>query len=103
MSPEETPQWIAASRNNKEMANGDTWSMVGFLIVILGLLATAQQQKPDFSGTWSLNAARSGPEPEVWLQRRPVRFIIQQTDEEVTIDTGDGSLFAVPAPVTETP
>ena len=73
------------------------------LFVLFGLLATAQQYNPNFSGTWALNVAQTGPEPEIWLQRRPVRFMIHQTDEEVTIDTGDGSLFGVVAPVTEKP
>jgi hypothetical protein len=70
---------------------------------LLALISTAQERKPDFSGTWLLDVARSGPEPEVWLQRRAARFIVQQRDEEITIDTGDGSLFGVTAPVTETP
>jgi len=72
-------------------------------VVLCGSIVTAQQGKPDFSGTWVLDVARSGPEPVIWLQRRPVKFIIHQTDDDVTIDTGDGSLFGVPEPVSETP
>jgi hypothetical protein len=84
------------------MKNGIKALVVAFF-VLLALIASAQQRKPDFSGTWLLNVARSSPEPDIWLQRRPVRFSIYQTDEEVTIDTGDGSLFGVTGPVTETP
>jgi len=65
--------------------------------------AVAQQVRPDFSGTWVLDAIRSGSEPETWLQRRPQRFMIQQTTEELTMDTGDGSLFGVSSAVTESP
>jgi|SRR5215831_1500124 len=72
-------------------------------VVLSGLIAAAQQGKPDFSGKWVLDVARSGPEPVIWLQRRPVKFTIRQTDDDVTIDTGDGSLFGVPEPVSETP
>jgi hypothetical protein len=67
------------------------------------VVVAAPQRKPDFSGTWVLNVARSGAEPEIWLQRRAVRFNIKQTDEELTLDTGDGSLFGVADPVTQTP
>ena len=72
-------------------------------VVLCGLIAAAQQGKPDFSGKWVLDVARSGPEPVIWLQRRSVNFTIRQTDDDVTIDTGDGSLFGVPEPVSETP
>ena len=60
-------------------------------VVLCGLIATARQGKPDFSGEWVLDVARSGREPVIWLQRRAVKFIIHQTDHDVTIDTGDGS------------
>ena len=72
------------------------------VVVLCGLIATAQG-RPDFSGNWVLDVARSGREPVIWLQRRPVKLIIRQTDDDVTIDTGDGSLFGVPEPVSETP
>jgi len=74
-----------------------------FFVVLCSLIAAAQQGKPDFSGTWVLDVARSGRESVIWLQRRAVKFIIHQTDHDVTIDTGDGSLFCVPEPVSETP
>jgi len=72
-------------------------------VVLCGLIAAAQQGKPDFSGKWVLDVARSGPESVIWLQRRLVKFTIRQTDDDVMIDTGDGSLFGVPEPVSETP
>src|SRR5262245_12508602 len=71
-------------------------------VVLCGLIAAAYQGKPDFSGKWVLDVARSGPEAVIWLQRRPVKFTIRQTDDDVTIDTGDGSLFGVTEPVSET-
>jgi hypothetical protein len=71
-----------------------------FLVLAVALSA---QSKPDFSGTWLIDVARSGPQAEIWLQRRAALFKIEQTNETVIIDTGDGSLFAVPEPVTETP
>src|SRR5262245_65288045 len=49
-------------------------------VILCGLIAAAQQGKPDFSGKWVLDVARSGPEPVIWLQRRPVKFTIRQTD-----------------------
>jgi hypothetical protein len=55
------------------------------------------QGRPDFSGTWLLDIARSGREPTIWTQRRPSRFVFTQTADELTLDTGDGSLFGVPA------
>src|SRR5262245_40654403 len=33
----------------------------------------------------------------------PRQFTIRQTNDDVTIDTGDGSLFGVPEPASETP
>ena len=70
------------------------------LVLPFGLRA---QSKPDFSGTWILDAVRSGPQTEMWNQRRARQFTITQTAQEVTIDTGDGSLFGVPDPVTDSP
>jgi len=82
-----------------------TIGRIGVLLcfVFPALIASAQKSKPDFSGIWILDAARSGPEPAIWLQRRPVRFDIHQTNDEITIDTNDGSLFGVTDPVTESP
>jgi hypothetical protein len=39
----------------------------------------------------------------VWNQNRAQRFTIAQSPLEVTIDTGDGSLFGVREPVTASP
>src|SRR5262249_34957447 len=87
---------------NSEMKNGIKSFVLAFFLLV-AFIVSAQQSKPDFSGTWILNVSRSGPEPEIWLQRRPVRFNIHQTDIAVDIDTGDGSLFGVTDRVTETP
>ena len=70
------------------------------LVLPFGLRA---QSKSDFSGTWILDAVRSGPQPEMWNQRRARRFMIAQTVQEVTIDTGDGSLFGVSDPAIDSP
>jgi hypothetical protein len=59
------------------------------------------QGKPDFSGVWILDKQRSGPEKVIWNQTRSGRFV--QSLLELTIDTGDGSIFGVPAPVTGSP
>lgn len=75
----------------------------GLFFVLFCFTAAAQQVRPDFSGRWVLDAIRSGSEPETWLQRRPLRFMIQQTTEELTMDTGGGSLFGVSSAVTESP
>jgi hypothetical protein len=61
------------------------------------------QEKPNFAGTWLLDAVRSGREPTIWTQKRPVRFMLTQTSHELTLDTGDGSLFGVPTLVVEGP
>jgi hypothetical protein len=71
-------------------------------VLILPLLLDAQSQ-PNFSGIWILDAVRSGVQREIWNQRRANRFVIAQTAQEVTIDTGDGSLFGVTEPVVEGP
>jgi hypothetical protein len=61
------------------------------------------QERPTLAGTWLLDGARSGREPPIWTQRRPARLVIAQTDDEVTLETGDGSLFGVPQLVIDGP
>lgn len=77
------------------------WCVV--LCAWAAVTAPSAQDRPDISGIWLIDGPRSGPQPELWLQQRARRFTIIQTVEAVTIDTGDGSLFAVRDPVTETP
>ena len=62
-----------------------------FFAVTLG-----SQGQPNFTGTWVLDNARSGPEPTIWTQRRPGGFVLSQTADELLLDTGDGSIFGVP-------
>ena len=77
--------------------------MWGLFFLLFCLIAAAHEPRPDFSGAWLLDAVTTGSEPEIWLQRRPLRLMIQQSAEELTIDTGDGSLFGVSSAVTEVP
>ena len=65
--------------------------------------AMQAQDRPNFSDTWILDKQHSGPEKVVWNQTRSGRFTIEHSPLEVTIDTGDGSLFGVREPVTEGP
>jgi len=61
----------------------------------LALVAASRsiaQDRPDFSGTWSLDRARNGPARDVWGQNRPQRFVISHTPSEFSVDTGDGSI-----------
>ena len=68
---------------------------------LFSFVGSSQQSRPDFSGNWVLDGARSGPEPDIWPQRRPIHLVIRHNLEELTIDTGDGSLFGVRVPVVE--
>jgi hypothetical protein len=54
------------------------------------------EEIPSFSGTWVLDEAQSGRARVVWTQTRPSHFVLSQTGDELTLDTGDGSLFGVP-------
>jgi len=75
----------------------------GAVAILAVPLATSAQSNPDFSGTWILQAEKSGPSKVVWNQTRAQRFTIAHGSLEVTIDTGDGSLFGVREPVTSVP
>jgi len=77
--------------------------MLSLFLILVSFIAGTLQSRPDFSGSWILDSQRSGSEPELWLQRRPVRLLIHQTNDELSIDTGDGSLFGVPSPVIDAP
>src|SRR5215831_5615927 len=77
--------------------------MCSLFLVLFSLVGASQQSRPDFSGNWVLDGARSGPEPDIWLQRRAIHLVIRQNLEELTIDTGDGSLFGVRGRVVEDP
>jgi hypothetical protein len=79
------------------------WSKASLFLVLFSLAGASQQSRPDYSGNWILDSARSGPEPDIWLQHRPMHLVIRQNFEELTIDTGDGSLFGVRVPVVEDP
>jgi hypothetical protein len=63
--------------------------------MLVGGICISAQARPDFSGTWLLDRVLSGSEQIVWTQKRPGRFVLTQTPKELTIDTGDGSLFGV--------
>ncbi len=56
------------------------------------------QSLSDFSGTWVLDAARSGQAREVWFVSRAHKFIINQTASELAIDS-DGSIADVAGPL----
>jgi len=74
--------------------------MTRLVVILLGVVLVLAmnlnaQNKPDFTGVWTLDTARSGRQTEIWNQGRADRFGITQNAQEVTIDTGDGSLFGV--------
>ncbi len=67
--------------------------MVALLGLGIGAAPTAAQDKPDFSGTWKLDRARSDPRfdiPDLQIPDDPETVIIQQTATEITIDEGAG-------------
>lgn len=76
--------------------------MVFFFLTTLGLVASAQD-RPEFSGVWVLDKEHSGPEKVSWASARSNRFTIKQAAQSISIDTGDGSLFGLSAPVTQEP
>ncbi len=62
--------------------------VLGFTLV--GLTVGAQS-KPDFSGTWKFEAAKSDPQmapPGMQVPPDPAQLVIQQTAAEMTIDNG---------------
>ena len=66
-------------------------------------LPVVGQERPDLSGTWLLDAQRNGREPTIWTQTRSRRFVLKQTADDLTIGTGDGSIFGVARLVIDAP
>jgi hypothetical protein len=73
-----------------------------YLAVVTVLLTTVlsrAQSIQGFTGSWILDAARSGPAGEVWFVGRAHKFVISQIGTALTIDA-DGSIADVPWPLT---
>ncbi len=50
------------------------------------------QTIPDFSGTWGLQATRSGPPVDVWGQTRALAIVVTQSSTELSLATTGGGL-----------
>src|SRR5262249_19546105 len=61
-----------------------------FSLLAAFLCGAAAQSKQNFSGTWILDEARSGPAHEVWFSSRAHKFVISQAGPELIIDAGGG-------------
>jgi hypothetical protein len=60
-----------------------TVSMIGLLVFMLACAASAAAQKPDFSGNWTMDRARSFGLPANMNQA----LVVTQTANEITLET----------------
>jgi hypothetical protein len=81
----------------RETASSDISLATATPVIVAVLLTFAAptsmaQSLPDYSGTWILDAARSGPPVAVWGQTRATVIVIEQDQDELKLTTQGGGL-----------
>jgi hypothetical protein len=74
-------------------------SCLAIVTVFLAPVLASAQGIQDFSGTWTLDTARSGPAAGVWFLSRAHKFVVSQVASGLVIDA-DASIADVPGPLT---